>query len=46
MHDCPYATAIGKIPYYIENEAGKEVCGYCHVPKTQMPKAPAKTLGK
>jgi hypothetical protein len=46
MHDCAYANAIGKPVYFITTEEGVEVCGFCHVPKTQAPKAPAKTVRK
>lgn len=46
MHDCVYANAIGAQVYFITNEEGVEVCGFCHAPKTQAPKAPAKTVRK
>lgn len=48
MHDCAYANAIGQQVYFITNEAGAEVCGFCHVPKKEEPvKAPAtKTVRK
>lgn len=44
MHKCPYAEAIGKVPYFIDREDGVEVCGFCHAPKVAA--VAAKTVRK
>lgn len=47
MHECKYAELIGATVYFITNESGVEVCGFCHAPKKAAPlKAPAKTVRK
>ncbi len=48
MHECQYAEAIGATVYFITNESGVEVCGFCHAPrKAPAPKAaPVKTVRK
>lgn len=44
MHECTYANAIGKPVYFIENEVGVELCGFCHAAKNEpVQKAPAKS---
>lgn len=47
MHDCKYAATIHHPGYWITNESGVEMCGFCHVPKKEEPKvAPPKTVRK
>lgn len=47
MHTCTYAEAIRKPVYFITNEDGIELCGFCHAPKDEPEqKAPAKSVRK
>lgn len=45
-HECKYAEAIRKPVYFIENEDGVELCGFCHAKNEPEQKAPAKSVRK